>query len=159
MGLLVFGQHVRILFCEKLSFRTTLKKVCLTPFFPQELKWTSLCLRSWSGSVCQSWLNMSQISPPSPPSPFLGSSPSSSVSYPSTVPSAWLTASFSMESKPSSSWVWLCWRPTLLSSLPAQMMDRHLWFSQGRFVCMWKDSEQIWFCFSKFHLKTDWLHC
>ncbi len=105
-------------------------------YFPlQELRWTSRCLRSWSGSVCQNWPKTFQTSPPSPPSPSLGSSPSSSASCPSTAPSVWSTASSSMESKPSSSWVWQRWRPTLHSSLPAQTTDRHLWFSRGRCVC------------------------
>lgn len=104
----------------------------------QELRWTSRCSRRWSGSVCQNWPNMFRTSPPSPPSPSPGSSPSSSASCPSTAPSAWSTASSSTVSRPSSSWVWPCWRPTLRRSLPAQMTDRHLWFSQGRF----------WFVFS-----------
>lgn len=108
---------------------------------PQELRWTSLCLRSWSGSVCLSWLNTSRTCPPCPLSPSLGSSPSSSACCPSTAPSAWSTVSSSMVSKPSSSWVWLRWRPTLHSSLPAPTTDRPWWFSQGTSViqifCFW----------------------
>lgn len=108
---------------------------------PQELRWTSLCLRSWSGSVCLSWLNTSRTCPPCPLSPSLGSSPSSSACCPSTAPSAWSTVSSSMVSKPSSSWVWLRWRPTLHSSLPAPTTDRPSWFSQGTSViqifCFW----------------------